>query len=89
MPSLTEDHILQILDQLNTKVDRDSCWTCSCLQGLITQLELDADPAAHHLLTPYIVSRDDMHACLGCEPCVPGGIYADTIRLMLQTQPNQ
>ncbi len=89
MPRLTEAQIRQILEQLKTRVDKDSCWTCSCLQGFITQLELDADPAAHHLLTPYKVSRDDMHACLGCDPCVPGELHANMIWLMLENEPEQ
>ena len=69
-----------ILDRLRASVQHEECWTCDCLQGLLTQLELDADEPIADLVGPLKVPNERMHGCLGCDPCPPGEVYAGYLR---------
>ena len=77
---LSAYEIRALLDRLKTTVVRPECWSCDCLQGFLTQIEMDADDVAARLITPLKVGRDSMHGCLGCEPCPPGEVYSDHLR---------
>ena len=65
---------------LRRSVRREECFTCDCLQGFLTQLEIDAEPAAAELVEPLKAPATQMHCCLGCDPCPPGEVYADYLR---------
>lgn len=65
---------------LKKSVRREECFTCDCLQGFLTQLEMDAEPAAAELIESLKVPSAQMHGCLGCDPCPPGQVYADYLR---------
>ena len=69
-----------MLKRLRGGVRREECWTCDCLQGFLTQLEMDAEPAAAGLIEPLKAPAAQMHGCLGCEPCPPGEVYSDHLR---------
>ena len=77
---LTPEDVTTLLDKLRKIVEKDDCWTCDCLQGFLTQLELDATEEAAALIAPLKVSGDRMHLCLGCAPCIPGAAFADYVR---------
>lgn len=56
------------------------CLSCECYLGYLTQLKLDSDQAGWAYLKQYIPTRDQIHACLGCDPCPPGMLYAEYLR---------
>ena len=49
---LTRQGVTDIIDRLREVVEKDDCWTCGCLQGLVVQLELDADEDVTDLTGP-------------------------------------
>jgi ubiquinone/menaquinone biosynthesis C-methylase UbiE len=67
------------VEQLEALLCRGECRTCECLQGLLTQLELDCAEAAE-LVKPLKVAAEEMHECLGCDPCPPGEAFAQYLR---------
>jgi hypothetical protein len=52
------------------------CNTCECFLGYLAQLRIDSESADKDLFLPFKVRREDMHKCLGCDPCPPGDLYA-------------
>jgi hypothetical protein len=56
------------------------CTTCECYLGYLTQLEIDADPDGQQILWEYQPEREEIHACLGCDSCPPGILYATYLR---------
>jgi len=77
---LTRDRVAGMIDHLRRNVPHESCWTCDCLQGFLTQLELDADQDVSDLTAELKIDRKRMHGCLGCDPCPPGEVYAGYLR---------
>ena len=77
---LTGKDVEALLAVLRKAVLRTECWPCDCLQGFLTQLELDAEPAAAALIESRKVPSAQMHGCLGCDPCPPGAAFADYLR---------
>ncbi len=78
--SLTAKEVKALLARLKESIEKEECSSCDCLQGLITQIELDATEDVTHLTAPFVVPREKMHPCLGCDPCPPGALYSDYIR---------
>ncbi len=78
--ALSRTQVQAVLERLQRVVRHDPCWSCDCLQGLLTQLELDAGEDVTDLTARLKVPRDRMHGCLGCDPCPPGAVYADYLR---------
>ncbi len=74
--NLTKSDAEKIITQLRRAVPMEECWTCDCLQGLLTQLEMDADTNVADLTSVLKKGRDQMHGCLGCDPCPPGEQYS-------------
>ena len=56
------------------------CNACECFHGYLAQLRIDSDSADKDLFTPYKINRNDMHHCLGCDPCPPGDLYAEYMK---------
>jgi hypothetical protein len=66
-----------LLDRLKDAAMRQECWSCECLRGFLAQMELDAAQDAQPLLAKHRVPAQNIHACLGCEPCPPAEIFAE------------
>lgn len=79
-PDLDTAEVETQLAKLKEAAIKEECWSCDCLQGFITQLELDAAEDVTHLSGPLKVPRDELHGCLGCEPCPPAALFAEYIR---------
>ena len=77
---ISRKQTIETLEKLRACVRHEPCWTCDCLQGLLTELELDADEDVSDLTAPLKVPSAEMHGCLGCDPCPPGQAYADYLR---------
>jgi len=56
------------------------CATCECYLGYVTQLKIDSTPEAQQFLKEYEPDRDQIHSCLGCDPCSPGILYSNYLR---------
>jgi len=82
---LTPAQVEACVDRLRESIAREECWTCDCLQGLLTQLELDG-PEAAEAVEPLKVRRERMHECLGCDPCPPGALFAEFLRRRKQLE---
>jgi hypothetical protein len=78
--SLTRNQVAGMIEELRGRVRHEPCWTCDCLQGFLTQLELDAEEDVSDLTGPLKIDRGQMHGCLGCDPCPPGEVYSDYLR---------
>lgn len=76
---LSFDRARDCVKQLEELVSRKECWSCDCLQGLLTQLELDCCEIAA-VVKSLKVPTEEMHGCLGCDPCPPGEAFARYIR---------
>ncbi|MFO7870620.1 MAG: hypothetical protein R6V03_04215 [Kiritimatiellia bacterium] len=74
------DKVKRILDEMFARLPREECRTCDCLQGFITQLQLDAAEDISDLTAPMKPPESRMHACLGCAPCPPAEAFSDYIR---------
>jgi hypothetical protein len=68
-----------ILNEAVESFPHDSCLTCECFLGLVAQLRIDADIADRPLFDEYKIPRQEVHACLGCDPCPPGDWYVKYI----------
>jgi len=82
MPRLTREKIQSRLTQAEETFPhvREVCSTCECFLGYLAQLRIDSDPADKDLFIPFKVKREDMHHCLGCDPCPPGDLYAEYMK---------
>ena len=82
MTKLTRDELQTLLTQAEETFPhaRDICSTCECFLGYLAKLRIDSDPADKDLFLPFKVKREDMHHCLGCDPCPPGDLYAEYIK---------
>ena len=58
----------------------DECMTCECFLGYVTRLRIDSDKDSHEIFAEYQVERNNVHSCLGCDPCPPGDLYAKYVR---------
>ncbi len=76
---LTDKDVERILSNLQKYIIKEECWSCDCLQGFLTQLELDSEKDVSHLTISFKISKDQMHGCLGCDPCPPGEAFSEYI----------
>ena len=67
------------LNRLRKSITRKECETCDCLQGLLTQFELDC-PEAAEAVESLKVPCEEMHGCLGCDPCPPAALFSEYLR---------
>ncbi|MCX6066636.1 MAG: hypothetical protein NT121_12905 [Chloroflexi bacterium] len=80
MPNLTLTEVETVLHETVASFPHDPCLTCECFLGLVARLRLDAGAESQPLLDTYKVPRQEMHSCLGCDPCPPGNRYAQYIQ---------
>ncbi len=57
------------------------CRSCDCLQGALVQMELDGGERVGALVAEHKVPSEQMHSCLGCDPCPPGEAWTDYVRI--------
>ena len=73
---MEKDHAERLLNEAVKSIQQDECLTCDCFVGFIVQLELDCEEDISSLTEKYKIKKEDMHGCLGCNPCPPAEIYA-------------
>lgn len=83
---LTRDEVARRVRQTTDCLRHEECKTCDCFQGFLTQLELDSGDDVSDITAPWKVKRDDMHGCLGCDPCPPGAAFAEYQKDTRQTE---
>lgn len=82
--SLSRGETEAIVAALKEKVgNKDICWTCDCLQGLLVQMKIDSEEDISDLIDPLIEDKEKLHGCLGCDPCHGGEAFSDYIRRSL------
>ena len=69
-----------LLDDAIETFPHDECKTCECFLGYVTQLTMESDESSRQLLDKFKPNREDIHSCLGCDPCPPGDHYAQYLR---------
>lgn len=72
---LTVREVEKLLNELEASIARPECRTCECFQGFLAQLEGDCEPAALPKIQSMEVPDDQLHSCLGCDPCPPADVY--------------
>jgi hypothetical protein len=77
---LTVSKIKELLSEAEFTFRHEECATCECYQGYVTQLKIDSDPEGQQFLEEYQPDKDQIHSCLGCDPCSPGILYANYLR---------
>jgi len=77
MSKLGRDELQTLLQAAENSFPHGECNTCECFLGYLAQLRVDSDSADKDLFLPFKVDRKDMHHCLGCDPCLPGDLYAE------------
>ena len=78
--NLSIEQLKELITKAEFSFRREECATCECYLGYITQLELDGDQEAQDYLTESKPKREEIHACLGCDPCSPSILYSDYLR---------
>lgn len=76
----TEEKSRRILARLRAVVRHDSCWTCDCLHGLLTELQLDTEQDPKSVTEIMTFPSDPTHGCLGCDPCPPAELHVEYLR---------
>ena len=71
------DEAKDLVENLKRSMIRDECKDCECLQGVLVQIEIAADEDVSEITGPLKVSAEQMHSCLGCDPCPPAEIFGD------------
>jgi hypothetical protein len=70
----------QLIKKAESSFRHQECASCECYLGFLAQMELDGDQEIGNFLAAYKPPRGEIHACLGCDPCPPGVLYADYLR---------
>ena len=66
----------ELFEQLKPWLKKKQCRTCDCTQGALVELELSGDEELKRLVAPHRVPTNEVHGCLGCDPCPPGAAWA-------------
>ena len=77
---LTRKDVERMVGGTVAEFPRVECRTCDCFQGFLTQLEIDAAEDVSDVTWPHKVAKDEMHGCLGCDPCPPGAAFAEYLK---------
>ena len=68
------------LNKAEESFRHEDCRTCECYLGYLAQLEIDSDEEGREILKDHKPAREEIHACLGCDPCAPGILYTNYLR---------
>lgn len=78
--TLSVSDVKSLIKKAEESFRHQECATCECYLGYVTQLEIDSDTEGQEFLKSYQADRDQIHSCLGCDPCAPGILYANYLR---------
>ena len=84
---LKRSDVQKLVGEALRNVPRDECRTCDCFLGFISQLELDSQEDVSDMTNPLKVPKEQMHGCLGCNPCLPAEVYSKYIRQNQEPKP--
>ncbi len=77
---LTIGQIKELISKAEYAFHHQECATCEVYLGYLAQLEIDADPAGQQYLREYKPPREQVHGCLGCDPCPSAILHAEYLR---------
>ncbi len=77
---LSVSEVNELIKKAEEAFRHQECATCECYLGYITQLMIDSEPEGRQYLIEYQPDRDQIHSCLGCDPCSPGILYSNYLR---------
>lgn len=78
--NLKRSDVQNLVDGAVSRMPHEECRTCDCFLGFIAQLELDSQEDVSDIASPLKVPREQMHCCLGCNPCPPAEAHSNYIR---------
>jgi hypothetical protein len=78
--TLSVSEVKEFIEKAESSFRHEECATCECYLGYVTQLKIDSTTEAQQFLKEYEPDRDQIHSCLGCDPCSPGTLYANYLR---------
>lgn len=84
---ITREAVKRFVERLCDQLPHEECRSCDCLQGFLTQLEIDATDDAADLTGPLKVNSSEMHGCLGCNPCPPAELFSEYLRKQKNHKP--
>ena len=73
---LTLPAVERLVQDTAANFPHEECRTCDCFHGFLTQLVLDVGEDVSPVIDQFKIDRDQMHGCLGCDPCPPGSAFA-------------
>lgn len=77
---LSLSKVKEYLEKAEFSFRHEECESCECYLGYIAQLQIDSGPEANEYLKRYKLARDEIHSCLGCDPCPPGILFTNYLR---------
>jgi hypothetical protein len=78
--TLSVSEVKEFIEKAESSFRHEECATCECYLGYVTHLKIDSTPESQQFLKEYEPDRDQIHSCLGCDPCSPGTLYANYLR---------
>ena len=78
--NLSIEQLKELIAKAEFAFRREECATCECYLGYVTQLKIDTGQEGRKYLKKHFPPPDEVHACLGCDPCSPSTLYADYLR---------
>jgi len=83
---LSLEEVRKLVNEAKASSIRKECFSCDCFQAFLTQLEIDGTPGALQQIHSLQVSPQEIHPCLGCNPCPPAEVF--TRYLEKRNRPN-
>lgn len=80
MKNLTISEVKTLIENAEEAFPHNECYTCECFLGYVTHLSAKSDEGGKQILKDYRPHRENIHSCMGCDPCPPGDLYAEYLR---------
>jgi hypothetical protein len=77
---LKRTEVQELIESVRREMPHEDCRTCDCFLGFVTRLELDCREDVSDITNPLKTQTDQVHGCLGCNPCPPAEAYTEYIR---------
>ena len=77
---LSVSEVKNLINKAEACFRHEECAYCECYLGYVAELQLDSDFEAQQYLKACQPHREEIHTCLGCDPCTPGILYTDYLR---------